>query len=197
MKANIAKSVSSLINSGQANIQPQNLFMPTMAAENIWDIYKHRFSSKSIKDVERTHSLNILHQYNAYLKGEELGRFVATMTKLGLNPKLPGSSYGRIWDDYCEDKIVVTRQIYQTRYIGVLLEIEDDFDKGIHHMINIVDDLSLRGYVKGNLASLMEISLDDDRKIIVSYLLFDGDGIKYLEDNKIDFPEGGIPSKLP
>lgn len=207
IKNNIARSVNDLINSGFADVQPKDLFTPTMSVHNFWKYFKYKFSSKVIEDIERVKSNNgLIHQYDEITKNSEKGNFILTITRLGLNPELHDNSLSptlgllsrkaRALDKWGDD-VEWTRKIYVIKFIGVTLEKDTPIHEGINHMSTILTDLSYRDYIKGHLMPLGGIDLYDGKKILVSYLLFDDDGIKYLEDNKIDFPEGGIPPKLP
>lgn len=205
-KKNIARSVSDLIQSGFADVEPQDLFTPTMTVHDLWKYFKHKFPSKVIEDIERRKTKDLVYQYNELTKNPEKGHFITTMTRLGLNPVIDSQKShmlanmlghkSRALDEWGKD-VEYTRKLYITRYIGVTLDKDTPMYEGINHMAGILSDLSIKDYIKGHLMPFGAVDLYDGKKILVSYLLFDDDGIKYLEDNNIDFQEGGIPPMLP
>lgn len=202
-KKEIEIAINDLINSGFADVQPKHLFAKKIVATDIWKYYKHRFGEKTVEDVEERVTNNLLYEYDVITKNPEKGNFILTMTRLGLNPVIEKPSYiprhphkARVLDEWGKD-VEWTRKLYITKYIGVTLEPHQSIDDGVEHIANILADLSFKDYIKGNRNPLSYIDLYDGKKVIVSYLLFDDEGIKYLENNKIDFQEGGIPPMLP
>lgn len=201
----IANSVQDLINSGFASVEPKDLFISNMVVHDLWKNFKHKFPEQVIEDVERISSKNTIHEYDVITKNPEKGNFVLTLTRVGLNPELenqPGPTYFphikpvRALNKWCDD-VEWSRKLYITKYIGFQIDKGIPVESGIKHMSGVLFDLSLNGHIKGNLMPLGLIDLYDGSRVIMSYLLFDDDGIKYLEDNNIDFKEGGMPPKLP
>lgn len=197
------KAVKSLIDSGNADNEPTKLFIPQLQIEDMYQKNRCRFTEKTIKSIEGKKAKNLIEQYNKPGK-VELYNILTILQNLDLDGlleeredlSLPSILKSTSILDEMFKKCEVMRCVYQVRFLGSRYYSKENANIAEEKLINILNDLGERDLIKGNLSEMSHLTIFPKGGTFISYLLFDEEGVKYLEDNKLDFYEGGIPSSV-
>lgn len=208
LKYNIGNAINDLIKSGDADVEPADLYIPKMEVIDLWDTYKDTFDDYVVEIIEKVTTKNLIYQYNEPPAEIELANLINMFSNLGLNEEMKDlpvktitvqrNFYPRPFDDL-EEKCKYRRQLAQVKYLGARVPKDGCVDKEVKKLYKHIKEYADKGYIMGNLAKLLFIPFaGDGGGAVVSYLIFTDDGVKYLEDNKpkVCLQEGQAPNEL-
>ena len=201
-KENIAKAVNDLINKGDLMADPR-FFMPKMEITDIWKTYKHLFTDKAKTAILSRKVQNLIVQYNEeipdvtkpYVPPTELQKAFAI--NLDSDPKPTADTIldfmGQLGINF--EVVQYQRKLGQVRFFGTRVKKDGNFDDAVKKIAKHVNDCAENNYIMGHLAPLSTLSMADDSRVIIFYLAFNEEGVKYLDNNKIDIEikEGECP----
>lgn len=207
-KQSIDKAVQTLINSGEADNESSTLNYPQLEIEDVYISNIHKFTEKTIKAIGKIKATNLIHQIALPSENLEIFNIIDFLTKLDLNKEIETVhnyfSNKRELDTFLDERCKLYREMYQVRFLGSRYYSKENSNLAKDELISIINDLGEKGFIKGHLLelshmhlcksiTLLSSNIEPNGGVFVSYLLFDRDGMKYLEDNKLDFYEGGTP----
>jgi hypothetical protein len=203
-KDSVAPAIKTLISSGNADNEPQDLYIPNMVTEQLWDTYKHKFKKHVVEAIERRKASNLIYQYDEPTKNAELYYLIDVFKKLDLNPVIKETKLSNISSAFsirafemltgtCEP----ARKMSQVRFFGCAVEDSNDIPVAIDKLSAIIEEYVNNDFVMGNLNPLMYVPFLEGGAV-VSYLIFTEEGVEYLEQDKpaVHIYEGERPRSL-
>lgn len=182
---------------------------PAIIMDNVYEQNIHCFTEKTKKAIAKKKATNLIEQYNKSLTQPELYGLYTMFSKLDIDKvaeKRADVNYPGIFSppsvfDGVRDKCEIVRAIYQVRFLGSRYHDAENAYAAETKVIKMVNNLGEKGFIKGHLLEFGHIPFANFNGIpsggaYISYLLFDEEGVKYLEDNKMDMQEGSMPPAI-
>jgi hypothetical protein len=174
-----------------------------MQVEDIFNLYKHKFSSASVAAMNAATSQHLIYQYNVF-EGWSKGYVnssLPTWIYADASGKQEESMHLRLQDvlfKVLDISPIYRREIALVRFFGVHIKDETKREASINKLVCTIEDLVNKDYVLGHLSKMIEMSMIDDSKVICSYLIISDAGSKYLDTVKLDIEirEGEMPKSL-
>lgn len=185
----IGNMVKNLIDSGNADIEPEKLFMPTLQVTDLWEKYDKYASRKCKKKINDITSNGLIYQYDRVQDGffNKINHFVSNKLNTCLINK----------------DVYYVRNLHIVNFMGIIVDSDDkeQEEAAVKKLIKELNFLAKKGYLVGNLQRLFRVPLAYGKTSIASYPLLNTAGHNYAqekvkEENSIFIYEGAMPVKL-
>lgn len=182
----IREQVKELIDSGNADNEPEQLSIPGFQPESIYEKYEYLLSRKCRKKINAIHATQMCATYSK-LKDYLFYKLSNCINKIGIK--------------FIEEDLLHERELYTVNFMGFTLfddNIEDEME-AVKLLAEELNFLAKENYLEGNLVKLSKVKLADGKVCICSYPLLNKEGCGYAqgklqEDESMYFREGGMPS---
>ena len=199
----IHKAVETLIDSGDYLKDPR-FTAPNFNVYDIWNTFNYMFTDKAKKAIFNLKATSTVVEYNIKLPNQ-FSQYQPTGLPRGTYPDRNPNSYD-ILDFLWKLKVINTqtklpayqRKLGQVRFLGSKIDTDKDIDKAVSKIAEKVNEYAEKDYIIGHLSPLSMMPMGGSDKMIIFYLVFNDEGIKFLDANKpgIEFKEGETPKEL-